>query len=110
MGQVLEHRKHIRFSKQLLMHYSLLERDEFEQTYTRDLSRGAIAFKTWDPVPVSTPLKLKIRNSSFADPIQLAGVVVRSDLRQAEKGFVTVVRLVSTAQDNAYYSFLLSMT
>ncbi len=75
-------------------------KDQFEETCTRDLSIGGIAFNTSEQIPVSTPLKLKIRVSQYLDPIEAVAVVARSRRREKGSGFVTAVRLISTSDDD----------
>ena len=77
-----------------MIHYSPIGKDQFDETYTTDLSLGGIAFNTSEQIPVSTPLKLKIRVSEYLDPIEAVVVVARS------RRFVTAVRLVSTSDDD----------
>ncbi len=75
-------------------------KDQFDETYTTDLSLGGIAFNTSEQLPVSTPLKLKIRVSEYLDPIEAVAVVARSQRKEKGGGFATAVKLVSTSDEN----------
>lgn len=75
-------------------------KDQFDETYTTDLSIGGIAFNTSEQIPVSTPLRLKIRVSEYWDPIKSVAVVARSQRKDKKHGFTTAVKLISASDDD----------
>jgi hypothetical protein len=100
IDRILERRRHIRFRGQWIIHYSPRGKDQFDETYTTDLSLGGIVFNTSERLPVSTLLKLKIRVSEYLDPIETVAVVARSQRKEKGHGFATAVKLVATSDEN----------